>query len=65
MDIAHGHMASVSFVCPVELKLAGKTICQRAKARIWATDNPKPSEKLYLCVVRESYTQMQVFWRWN
>ena len=28
----------------------GKTICQREKARIWATDNP--SEKLYFCVVR-------------
>jgi len=28
----------------------GKTVCQREKARIWATDNP--SEKLYFCVVR-------------
>ena len=28
----------------------GKTICQREKARIWATDNP--SENLYYCVVR-------------
>merc|ERR1712088_130786 len=28
----------------------GKTICQREKARIWATDNP--SENLYFCVVR-------------
>ena len=33
----------------------GKTICQREKARIWATDNP--SEKLYFCVVRESYSK--------
>ena len=32
----------------------GKTICQREKARIWATDNP--SEKLYFCVVRAKYT---------
>merc|ERR1711994_480567 len=31
--------------------LTGKTICQREKARIWATDNP--SEKLYFCVVRD------------
>ena len=29
----------------------GKTICQREKARIWATDNP--SKNLYFCVVRE------------
>merc|ERR1712173_377284 len=28
----------------------GKTICQREKAMIWATDNP--SENLYFCVVR-------------
>ena len=54
MDIGHGHMTIVSFVSPVELKLAGKTICQRAKARMWATDNP--SKKLFFCVVRESYT---------
>merc|ERR1712020_123453 len=32
----------------------GKTICQREKARIWATDNL--SEKLYFCVVREDGT---------
>ena len=32
----------------------GKTICQREKARIWATDNP--SEKLYFCVVRDTST---------
>ena len=32
----------------------GKTICQREKARIWATDNP--SEKLYFCVVRRDTT---------
>ena len=32
----------------------GKTICQREKARIWATDNP--SENLYFGVVRESHT---------
>ena len=32
----------------------GKTICQREKARIWATDNP--SEKLYFCVVKVSNT---------
>merc|ERR1711962_1140711 len=32
----------------------GKTICQREKARIWATDNP--SERLYFCVVRDSLT---------
>ena len=33
----------------------GKTICQREKARIWATDNS--SQKLYFCVVRGSGTK--------
>merc|ERR1719220_1949099 len=32
----------------------GKTICQREKARIWATDNP--SEKLYFCVANGGIT---------
>ena len=32
----------------------GKTICQREKARSWATDNP--NEKLYFCVVRDDAT---------
>ena len=32
----------------------GKTICQREKARIWATDNP--SENLYFCVVKNQFT---------
>merc|ERR1711994_1202843 len=32
----------------------GKTICQREKARIWATDNP--SKNLYFCVVRDQFT---------
>ena len=32
----------------------GNTICQREKARIWATNNL--SEKLYFCIVREART---------
>merc|ERR1712088_855886 len=37
----------------------GKTICQREKARIWATDNP--SEKLYFCVCKNVLPKNRTF----
>merc|ERR1719336_2508978 len=46
-------MWNQQFVVFISPWSTGKTICQREKARIWATDNP--TQKLYFCVVRNLY----------